>query len=201
MAFIVLEGLDGAGTTTQRERLATRLRDLGLTVVTTHEPTDGPVGREIRATLRRAPGAVDRSCLPWMFAADRADHLSRTVDPALQRGSFVLSDRYLHSSLAYQSLDLPFEDVFALNQRFRVPDLTVFVRVSVETSLSRITARGGVREIFEEREQLTRIAASYERVLERLHTRGDPIAYVDGEASITDVEQAIWRAVEPLARA
>ena len=73
--FFVLEGLDGAGTTTQAARLAAHLREHGREVIETHEPTDGPVGRLIRQALRGEEGAVDRQTLPWMFAADRADHL------------------------------------------------------------------------------------------------------------------------------
>lgn len=198
MTFLVLEGLDGAGTTTQRERIADRLRAAGRTVLTTHEPTDGPVGRLIRATLRRAPGAVDPGCLPWMFAADRADHLARTVDPALAAGAVVITDRYLHSSLAYQSLDLPLEDVFSLNRHFRVPDLTVMVDVPVEECLRRIDARGAARELFEERDRLERIAAAYEAVIARLTARGDRIARISGVGPMQAVEDRIWALVAPV---
>ncbi len=198
MRFVVLEGLDGAGTTTQRERLADRLRAAGRAVLTTHEPTDGPVGRLIRATLRREPGAVDPGCLPWMFAADRADHLARTVDPALAAGAVVITDRYLHSSLAYQSLDLPLEDVFALNRHFRVPDLTVMVDVPVEECLRRIDARGAARELFEEQDRLERIAAAYEAVIARLTARGDRIARISGVGPIEAVEDRIWALVGPV---
>lgn len=183
MSFYVIEGLDGAGTTTQMAGLAAYLTGKGKTVVTTHEPTDGPVGRLIRSTLRREPGAVDPSCLPWMFAADRADHLHRTVEPALADGAVVIADRYLHSSLAYQSLDLPLEEVFALNQRFRVPDRTVLLDVPVDVCLARIDARGAARELFEEHERLERIAEAYDRVVERLIARGDTIVRVAGVGS------------------
>lgn len=183
MSFYVIEGLDGAGTTTQMAQLAAYLTAKGETVVTTHEPTDGPVGRLIRATLRREPGAVDPRCLPWMFAADRADHLHRTVEPALADGAVVLADRYLHSSLAYQSLELPLEEVFSLNQRFRVPERTVLLDVPIDVCLERIDARGAARELFEERERLERIAEAYDRVVERLSARGDTIVRVAGVGS------------------
>lgn len=196
--FVVLEGLDGAGTTTQAQRLAAWLREAGRTVVETHEPTDGPVGRLIRAALREEAGAVARSTLPWMFAADRADHLSGLVEPTLAAGSDVVSDRYLHSSLAYQSIDRPLEQVFALNAAFRVPDLTCFVRVPVEVCLARIEARGGIREIFEKRDQLEAIKRQYDRVLERLKQRGDPIVDIDGDAPIDQVEARIRQRVQEL---
>jgi len=198
VSFIVIEGLDGAGTTTQMGRLAERLTAAGRQVVTTHEPTDGPVGRLIRATLRRAPDAVSPSCLPWMFAADRADHLSRLIEPALASGAVVLTDRYLHSSLAYQSLDLPLEHVFALNRHFRVPNLTILVEVPVEECLRRIDARGAARELFEEQERLERIAERYDAVFERLARRGDPLARVSGMGSMAEVEARIAALVDPL---
>jgi dTMP kinase len=196
--FIVLEGLDGAGTTTQSRRLNAWLTARGHTVVQTHEPTDGPVGRLIRQGLRGVEGSVAMTTFPWMFAADRADHLTRLVEPSLREGTWVISDRYMHSSLAYQSLTLPLEDVYDLNRTFRVPDLTVFVRASVDVCLQRITARGGELDIYERRDRLEAISGAYDRVLERLIARGDPIVEVDGEASIDDVEANIRGAVERL---
>src|SRR4051794_39709628 len=106
--FIVIEGLDGAGTTTQTERLATRLREEGHRVLTTREPSDGPVGMLLRQALTgrlTLPGAhapLADETLALLFAADRTDHLASRVEPALGRGEVVLCDRYVLSSLAYQ---------------------------------------------------------------------------------------------------
>jgi dTMP kinase len=194
--FIVLEGLDGAGTTTQLSRLAERLTARGHTVHTTREPSDGPVGRWIRRTLMHDPEAPAPSTLPWMYAADRADHLAREVEPALERGEVVLSDRYFHSSLAYQSLQRPLDEVAALNASFRVPDLTVFVEVPVDVSLARIEARGEARELFEERGKLIAIRDAYHVVIARLQERGDRIVTVDGSLSMDGVEKAIAAAVD-----
>ncbi len=198
--FIVLEGLDGAGTTTQLARLAERLRQHGHVVHETREPSDGPVGRWIRRTLAHDPEAPAPSTLPWMYAADRADHLAREVEPALERGEVVVTDRYFHSSLAYQSLQRPLDEVAALNASFRVPELTVFVEVPVDVSLARIEARlakvGGVPELFEERAKLEAIRDAYHRVNRRLQARGDHIVTVDGAGSIDEVEVAIREAVE-----
>jgi dTMP kinase len=193
--FIVLEGIDGAGTTTQAARLAQALEARGETVVRTREPTDGPVGRLIRATLQGAEGALARSVLPWLFAADRADHLARVVEPALADGRWVVSDRYLHSSLAYQSLELPLDDVFALNRTFRPPDLTVFLDVPVEVGLARVADRGDAREIYEQHEALTRIARVYDRVLVELAARGDAIVRIPGTAPVDRVAERVLDAV------
>src|SRR5690554_6701257 len=103
--FIVLEGLDGAGTTTQVERLARSLSGEGHRVHTTREPSDGFVGVLIRQALRRR--IVERTgrqlspeTLALLFATDRVDHLRDEVEPALSAGGVVISDRYVHSSIA-----------------------------------------------------------------------------------------------------
>lgn len=196
--FIVLEGLDGAGTTTQAALLARWLREQGHDVLETHEPTDGPVGRILRQSLRGEAEAPTESTLPWLFAADRADHLTRTVEPALERGTWVVSDRYLHSSLAYQSLTLPLSDVLDLNARFRVPDLTLFLDVSVETALGRISGRGRQREIYERRDRLQAIKARYRAVMELLRTRGDTIVELDGSLPVDEVARTVAAKVAPL---
>ena len=194
--FVVLEGLDGAGTTTQQARLARWLEGRGVRVHVTREPSEGPVGRWIRRTLSRDPSAPDPWTLPWMYAADRADHLAREVEPALARGELVLSDRYVHSSLAYQSLQQPLERVAALNEGFRVADLTLFVEVPVAVSMARIAARGAARELFEEEAKLVAIRDAYHAVIARLRSRGDDIVVVDGAGDVESVTTALLAALE-----
>src|SRR3954464_11602121 len=108
--FVVLEGIDGAGTTTQVARLAERLRkDGGQPVRVTREPSDGPIGSLVRQVLTgrivipggRAPGGATMALL---FAADRMDHVESDIEPFLGQGGIVVSDRYDASSLAYQSV-------------------------------------------------------------------------------------------------
>jgi dTMP kinase len=190
--FIVIEGLDGSGGSTQVRRLVDR-----LSAHSTREPSDGVVGRLIRSTLAD-PDGLDNTVLPALFAADRTDHLVREIEPALARGQHVVSDRYLHSSLAYQSLAMPLDQVFALNEGFRVPDLTVYLALDVDTCMARIDARGLDKDRFEKREQLQAISASYDRVLALLSERGDPIVRLDASQSIDQVEAALWAHVEPL---
>lgn len=196
--FIVIEGLDGAGTTTQAERLCASLAQAGVEVVRTAEPTGGPIGRMIRAVLRGEPDAPSRASLPWLFAADRADHLARLVEPAVARGAWVVSDRYLPSSLAYQSLDHPLELVASLNACFRAPDLLIMVDIDVDTALARITSRGAAREIFEERAALEQVAAAYGKVIPTLVARGWRVVRLDGAASIDEVAARIDAAVRAL---
>lgn len=102
--FIVLEGIDGSGTTTQLSRVSAALRTLGHRVHETREPTGGRIGKLIREQLSD-PSGVSARCLALLFAADRIDHLDREILPALARGEVVVCDRYVMSSLVYQSLD------------------------------------------------------------------------------------------------
>jgi dTMP kinase len=188
--FIVIEGLDGAGTTTQTALLAERLRAGGRTVHTTREPTGGLIGQVLRRSLRGEPEAPSPSVLPWLFAADRADHLVREIEPALARGETVISDRYIPSSLAYQSLTLPLERVFALNADFRVPDLTLFLEVPVDTCLLRIADRPS-QEIFEQKRLLDQISQSYTKVCHFLRGRGERVIRIDGTASPDEVLESL----------
>ncbi|MEO8214263.1 MAG: dTMP kinase, partial [Myxococcales bacterium] len=112
--FVVLEGIDGSGTTTQLDRLVEHLRERGRQAVATREPSTGPIGRLLREILlgqhvvpMPAGGAspVDGRAMALLFAADRRDHLGREVEPALTNGADVVSDRYILSSLAYQAVE------------------------------------------------------------------------------------------------
>src|SRR5690242_14637174 len=104
--LVALEGIDGSGTSTQMGPLAALVRARGCEVVTTAEPTGGPIGMLLRQALRRQL-RLDDATLALLFAADRLDHLSHEVEPALARGAVVLTDRYILSSYAYQSSTLP----------------------------------------------------------------------------------------------
>src|SRR6266542_2004506 len=99
--FIALEGLDGAGISTQARRLAARLDKAGVNYYVTREPTDGPVGSQIRLALTGRL-KVDPTTLALMFAADRSDHINHAVLPRLEAGVHVVSERGVLSSLAYQ---------------------------------------------------------------------------------------------------
>src|SRR5262245_41228317 len=134
--LIVLEGLDGAGTTTQARRLVDTLIARGRIAHLTREPSDGPVGRVLRALLAGEHAIlgqrIDQATFGLLFAADRMDHLQREVTPALEAGEIVVSDRWYHSSLAYQGTGADRAWIRILNQRARVPDLTIFLRVRAE---------------------------------------------------------------------
>jgi dTMP kinase len=203
--FVVFEGVDGAGTTTQVGAVAELLAARGRSVHTTCEPSSGPVGRFLRQILTRSlrdaeghPLPFDWQTMALLFAADRQDHLTREVEPALLRGEIVLSDRYLLSSLVYQSAtsDHPgaaVEFVRAVNQAARVPDLVCVFDVDPEVARGRRAARGGPAELFERDELQGRLAALY-RAADALD-RTAPIVHVDAHLPIAELSQRIERLV------
>ena len=203
--FIVLEGLDGSGTTTQLERLAEALRAEGHQVRVTREPSDGPIGAQIRLALsgrlglpnRRGPLTED--ALALLFAADRLDHLASVVEPALERGEIVLCDRYLLSSLAYQGSALPLEWVEEINGRARAPDLTLFLEVDVATAARRRAARGGEAELFEQDERQALIARQYGAAIRR-RPRSERIVRIDGTQPLEAVTRAALGEIHGLLR-
>jgi dTMP kinase len=189
--FIAIEGLDGSGGTTQLARLADRLAD--GEVVRTREPSAGPVGRLLREAL--AGGELGDDVLPYLFAADRRDHLARTVLPALARGAVVLSDRYYLSSLAYQAPALGLGKVASLNEGFRAPDIHVLLLLPPEVCLARVQARGEPRERFETLERLRRIEQGYREAVELVRARGERVEAIDASGTPEEVHAAVWRAI------
>jgi dTMP kinase len=190
--LIVLEGLDGAGTTTQVERLAAALRAEGHSVLTTREPSDGPVGVQIRQALTGrlvlpgGAGPLAPETLALLYAADRTDHLRAKVLPALEAGQVVLSDRSVLSSLAYQGASLPLKWVESINA-FAVPaDLTLFVGVSIEVAARRRAARGGPEELFDAEEKQRRISKQYEAAI-RLRGKREHVVRIDGDQTVEAV--------------
>jgi dTMP kinase len=189
--FIVLEGIDGAGTTTQASAIASALRSEGRTVQVTREPSDGHVGKLIRSALAQSL-ALDPAALALLFAADRLDHLAVEVQPALARGEDVVCDRYLLSSLAYQGSSLPLRWVQEINGRALSPSLTLFIDVPWEVARQRRAARGGEPELFDADEQQAKIAAKYR---ELIATLGDAVVQVDGTQPIPEVTRRCLEAI------
>ena len=138
------------------------------------------------------------ACCPTLFAADRKDHLERVIEPKLMGDVDVVSDRYYHSSLAYQSLAMPLDQVMALNAAFRAPDLCIFLDLDVASCMARIDARGLARDRFETKRQLEEISAQYGVVLGMLKQRGDQILVLDAAESIPNIHKRILAAVEGL---
>ncbi len=200
--FIVLEGLDGAGTTTQARILGDALRRAGRRVHVTAEPSSGPAGALVRHILtRRVAGpdgtGFDPAALALLFAADRLDHVASEIAPRIRDGYHVVSDRFTLSSLAYQGLttgDMAWVD--GINGRAAVPDLTVFLRVRAPVAFRRRQAVTADREIFEVSAFQRRVAAGYDRAMAHLRAAGQRIVEVDGEAPVEAVAAAVLAEVE-----
>lgn len=155
--FITFEGGDGAGKTTQAEMLGAWCAAQGREVVRTREPGGTPLGVEVRRLLLHGGdeiGAVDPRAEALLYAADRAQHVSQVVRPALARGAAVVQDRYIDSSLAYQGAGrvLDVAEVRQLSE-WAVgglwPDLTVLLDIEPEAAAARRAARGGTADRLE----------------------------------------------------
>jgi dTMP kinase len=203
--FVVLEGTDGSGTTTQCQLLVTTLVGIGIPAMATREPTRGPVGELLRAVLEkrliRASGrqaSLDWSTFALLFAADRSDHVQEEIAPALASGVWVICDRYDLSSLIYQSLTAPDPDaalpwVRDLNLQALRPDLVLVLDVDAEVAEQRRRARGGTEELFEQRELQEKLAEAY-LVAERFAPH-DALEHIDGAASAVEVAAHVLKAV------
>ena len=194
--FLVLEGIDGAGTTTQASLLGERCAREGIPCFLTREPTDGPIGRLIRSALRRE-ASFTAETMARLFAADRGEHLSGPggIRAALERGELAVSDRYFFSSLAYQSVECDPDLVRELNRRFPLPEYLVFLDVPPEIGEGRVSRRGE-REIYERRDFQSRAAANYLRLWEDYGASGMKILRVDGTEDPGDIHRRLWSFVE-----
>lgn len=184
--LVVIEGIDGAGTTTQARRLVEALEARGVTAHLTREPSDGPVGRLLREILAGRHAPTDATTHALLFAADRADHIQREVAPALADGRVVVSDRWYHSSLAYQGAAEERAWIAELNRRARAPELTLFLEVAPEVAAARRARSGRSDELFDALALQRRVAAGYREVMAELSGR-ERIAVLDGERPADEV--------------
>ncbi|HJZ84494.1 MAG TPA: dTMP kinase [Polyangia bacterium] len=195
--LIVIEGIDGAGTTTQTRLLVEWLNGSGRPAHATREPSDGPVGRLLREIVRGGHGEVSGATMALLFAADRMDHLAREIEPELARGRHVVSDRYYHSSLAYQSEESERAFVEALNAHARRPDLTFLLEVSARDAAARRARAGRAVERYDGPLLQERIAKNYAALAARLAGR-ERIVVVPGAAPIEEVQRVLRTEVDTL---
>jgi dTMP kinase len=189
--FIVIEGIDGAGTTTQLELLARSLAARNVPCLTTAEPTKGPVGKIIRAILSGQMQAA-ATTVAYLYATDRNEHLygNQGVIETIKAGSVVISDRYALSSLAYQGVTCGPALPWRLNSGFPVPGLTLLFEVSPEIAIGRIRSRP-VQEIYETLEFQRRVSTMYERMADRLERRGWRIERINAAQDIESVHREV----------
>ena len=188
--FIVIEGIDGTGKSTQSKRLAEWFRSRGREVVLSREPTDGPWGKKLResATTGRLSAEEELE----FFLNDRRDHVEMSIKPALAEGKVVILDRYYFSTMAYQGArGFDPAEIRRRNEAFAPqPDLLLILELSVESAHGRIGARGDTANEFEQRDTLSRCSEIF------LSLRDEPFACViDAEPSLNEVTADILSVV------
>lgn len=203
--FIVFEGIDGSGTTTQAERYAEYLRARMRVVHGTREPSSGPVGGLIRMILNQRlllPPGHHAATMALLFAADRLDHVEAELLPHLASGAVVISDRFDLSSLAYQSATAnenaatTVEWIRELNRFALRPHATVVLDVDPDVAGARRASRGGPLEIFDDTELQAKLAEAYQNA-EAL-VPGDRVIHIDGNRGVDEVQAAIIEALGPI---
>ncbi len=180
--FIVIEGADGAGTTTQSERLADEIGAFW-----TKEPADNLIGEKVDAMI--SEGRYSPEAIALGFAADRMVHLEEEVIPRLKDGETVVCDRYYHSSLVYQPvLGADRDWVRELNRAAIRPDLSIILDVAAEEGMDRVTSRGPDDNIFEELSFQQKVVLGYRELAEGLEERTE---IIDASRSIDAVYSSV----------
>ncbi len=200
---MVLEGLDGAGTTTQLRLLSERLTRDEKPHSATWEPTDGAIGRMLREILARDIRAHPRT-VALLYAADRSEHLHEPqtgIQARIRRGELVISDRYLFSSLAYQGLECGYEYVLGLNSGFPLPQCLVFIDTPVEVCQERLAGRRKT-ELYDGASFQTRVRDAYLQAIEEYTITGMQVSLVDGDRPAGIIHGEIWKILEgmPISR-
>ena len=200
--FIVIEGTDGSGKSTQIELLCRKLDEQKIAYHSTLEPTDRPIGRLIRKVLTHE-FIVSNDVLAALFLSDRIDHLTNDEDGILKKlkeNFTVISDRYYLSSIAYNSLNSSMEWVYQLNQRcmdIRRPDLTIFLELDVQESLRRIATGRDQVDLFEKEDILTRIKNQYDEAIQMLSPH-EKIVKINADNDPEWIHAQIWEEVSQL---
>jgi len=192
--FIVIEGIDGAGTTTQAKLLCDWMVSRGRRCLLTSEPSRGPVGILLRQILSGSVPTPDNDAIALLFAADRIDHLEREVLPALKSGSDVVSDRYYHSSFTYQSLQGDLEWIRELNSRARAPDVTYILDLPADLAARRRRNQRTSEELYEKDATQQKLEEAYRRLPAWM--QDELIVMVDGGQDIQAVHAAITTDLE-----
>ena len=195
--FIVIEGIDGAGKTTQLEQLYQWMAArFGRPVHTTGEPTNRPIGRLLKEALQRRI-ELDGICHALLFAADRIDHVKTEIESHIHRGTPVLCDRYFLSSFAYQWREMPGELdwIESINARAINPHLTLLIDAPAEVCMERIRQARADTELFEELETLRAIRENYLELARRRKVK-DRIEIIDGARAPDEVQQEVRAHVE-----
>ena len=199
-SFIVFEGLDGCGKSTQIELLAERFAEQGIACELTHEQTNGRYGQLISDILSHRVRADERLTAA-LFLADRIDHLTNEengICKLICEGVNVISDRYYYSSFAYQGVSLPMDWIMSLNKPCReilTPTMCIFIDIAPERAFERLTAGRETLELYEKLEYLSKVRGKYFEAFEKLRDT-ERVYIVDGDRPEEEIHAEIWEIVK-----
>lgn len=197
--FIVFEGIDGAGTTTQIKKL--KEREESARFFFSAEPTKRETGLFLRRVLKGEVKAEAETAV-YLFAADRNEHIfgAEGVKEHTQSGLIEVSDRYFFSSIAYQGMTCGDELPKAVNSPFPLPEILFFFDIDAEDAMKRIDERGEAKEIFEKKETLEKIAAAYRKIIAQYEKEQSEMKIVrlDATKSVDEIAKTIWREISQL---
>ncbi|CAA2139987.1 dTMP kinase [Hyphomicrobium sp. ghe19] len=195
--FITFEGGEGAGKSTQAKRLAERLERAGISVIVTREPGGTPVGEDVRELIMR-DHPTDPVTELLLFAAARAEHVTSVIRPALDDGTWVISDRFMDSTRVYQGKLYGLEPEFiAQLEKFTVapdyPDLTLILDLPASTGIERAQLRGTLSRY--DAERIETHETLREGFLEIADAEPLRCILIDASLTVSSVETAVWQAV------
>lgn len=194
--LIAIEGIDGSGKSTLAKNLSLSLEQQGFNTALTREPGDSELGKEIRTLVQAQNVPISGHAQYLLFAADRAQHFSERIIPALKENKIIICDRLSDSSLAYQGygngLDLEMiKSINAWSMQNIAIDLTIFVRIPVEIALERCGKRGSL-SAYEKKEFLHKVADGFEEI----YKNRSSVIIVDGTESPANLNNHVCYAIE-----
>lgn len=200
--FIVIEGIDGCGKSTQIELLKRRFQEEGAKALETHEPTDSPIGMIIR-NIMKGRIQTDQATIGALFAADRLDHINNPVngmEKRMDEGYNIIASRYYFSSYAFQSEFVPIDWLVNMNslaKSYLKPDVIFYINLDPVICNQRISASRADIEMYENLDKLTKTHEAYLKCFKD-YGQDENIHYLDGTRSIEELATDIWEVVEAL---
>ena len=198
--FITLEGIEGSGKTSSIKSITNLLDDKGISYVVTREPGGSTIGSELRSILLDPQTNISSEVELMLMLADRKDHVDQVILPNLKKGNWVISDRFMDSSFAYQGggrkLDKKMIDSFSRSLNLPIPDLTLLFNVSVEISLLRVKARGNLDRF--EQEEIDFHNRIREAYLELAEQNVNRIQIIDSSQAIEDMLKNVEEKIKNL---
>lgn len=199
--FIVFEGIDGSGTSTQASLLKEYFLKKSTKAIVTSEPSEGPIGNLIRQGMKRRVFFTESKRhfdqqMAYLFAADRHDHLYNQIDGVFKKmedGFHVISTRYFFSSFAYHcENEKDLELVTDLNKNFPNPDIVIYIDNPVEVSLKRISQRS-VQDVYENKAKLIEVKNKYDEIFSNYNGN---LLKVNGNDNLMDIHNQIKHYIE-----